>query len=84
MHAHWYAMILNIIIANALSEMTNLAHLDISNNSSLCGSANVWSRYLCLMKHLQVLYLSDCSLDSDDDDICIDQSLSKMTNPFLS
>ena len=44
-------------IANALSEMTNLTDLYLWGNSSLGGSANVWSRYLCRMKHLQELYL---------------------------
>ena len=68
-------------IANALSKMTNLTHLNLWGNSSLGGSANVWSRYLCCMKHLQVLDLSDCSLDSNDK-IIITRSLSKMTNPF--
>ena len=82
MIAHWYALILNIIfIANALSKMTNLTYLDLWGNSSLGGSANVWSRYLCHMKHLQVLDLGACSLDSNDE-IIITQSLSKMTNPF--
>ena len=68
-------------IANALSEMTNLTDLYLWGNSSLRGSANVWSRYLCRMKHLHVLDLRACDLDSNDK-IIITQSLSKMTNPF--
>ena len=54
-------------IANALSEMTNLTDLNIVwGNSSLGGSANVWSRYLCRMIHIKELNLGDCSL------VCID------------
>ena len=69
-------------IANALSEMPNLTDLSMSGNSSLGGSANVWSCYLCLMKHLQVLDLGHCSLDTNDV-ISVVQSLSEMTSLTL-
>ena len=67
-------------IANALSKMPNLTDLSLSGNSSLGGSAIVWSRYLCFMKHLQVLDLGHCSLDTNDV-ISVVQSLSEMTSP---
>ena len=59
LHLGYCSLVCNDIehIANALSEMTNLTHLNLWGNSSLGGSANVWSRYLCRMKHLQVLDL---------------------------
>ena len=66
-------------IANALSEMPNLTRLSLWGNSSLGQFVDVWSRNLCLMKHLQVLDLGNCSLDSNDL-ISVIQSLSEMTS----
>ena len=66
-------------IANALSEMTNLTNLYLSGNSSLGGSANVWSRYLCHMIHIKVLHLGGCSLVCNDIEH-IANALSEMTN----
>ncbi|XP_033645792.1 NACHT, LRR and PYD domains-containing protein 3-like isoform X2 [Asterias rubens] len=53
-------------VAVLLSEMKKLTHLDLSANNTLGGSAHLWSRHLHLMKYLQNLHLSDCSLTGTD------------------
>ncbi|XP_071809683.1 NLR family CARD domain-containing protein 4-like [Asterias amurensis] len=53
-------------VAVLLGEMKKVTHLDLSANNTLGGSAHFWSRHLHLMKYLQNLDLSDCSLTGTD------------------
>ncbi|XP_022104856.1 NACHT, LRR and PYD domains-containing protein 2-like [Acanthaster planci] len=53
-------------IASSIGHMPGLTDLILAENTSLGGSANMWSRYLPRMTHIRTLNLNKCSLQPAD------------------
>ncbi|XP_033642711.1 leucine-rich repeat-containing protein 31-like [Asterias rubens] len=66
-------------IAESVSDMPNLSHLDLTCNTALGGCASLWALHLKRMNHLKKLTLVLCNL-VDDDMEPIAESVSDMPN----
>ncbi|XP_071804822.1 leucine-rich repeat-containing protein 31-like [Asterias amurensis] len=66
-------------IAESVSDMPNLIHLDLTDNDALGSCASLWALYLKRMNHLKELILARCNL-TDADMEPIAESVSDMPN----
>ncbi|XP_033646471.1 NACHT, LRR and PYD domains-containing protein 3-like [Asterias rubens] len=66
-------------IAESVSDMPNLIHLNLQDNDALGGLALLWAQHLKKMNHLKALTLMDCNLTGVDMEP-IAESVSDMPN----